>query len=192
MDKEQLKKDYDEFAKFLEDFILTMNKKNKMSDGKNPLWFMSVPYKKNTLNDDSCPRTFLFQEVQKEYRNFISRHYRTNEHYSKLIDDKTFKEFFDDFSTSFVDLIADFAKKKIDKFESEKPSIKLSPLRNRDEAIFALLSGSLVVDETMKKDGKNFYQYKNGIFYRMEEGKNPVVTDIGKITSKNFAVIQNN
>jgi hypothetical protein len=74
--------------------------------------------------------------------------------------------------------------------KEERVVIRFSPLGSRNDAVLALLSGKIVIDETMRRDGKNFYTYKDGSFYRIEDGKRPVIVDFGKLISKEFFVIQ--
>ena len=216
MDREQFKKEFEQFSKEINKEL-----KNGLIDGvlitkgenKNHLFnkeevrqffegLFSLADEFEEMNKEErmkendfsslSSKSKLYQAMREEYGRFIKLNYSRNKYYSKLKDDKTFETFYDNFVVNlggikeYVDAII---KKSI---EEDKPSIQVLLLGSRDEAVLALLSGKLVIDETMEKDGKSFYAYKDGIFYRIEEGTKPVVVDIGKIISKNFFVLQLN
>lgn len=217
MDREQFKKEFEQFSKELNEEF-----KNGLIDGvlitkgenKNHLFnkeevrqffegLFSLADEFEELNKKECmkendfsslsSKSKIYQAMREEYDRFINQCYKQNKYYSKLNDDKTFRGFYESFASNLGATIKEYVDTVIKKaMEDNQSTICVLPLGNRDEAVLALLSGKLVVDETMEKDGKSFYAYKDGIFYRIEEGNKPIVVDIGKIISKNFFVLQSN
>lgn len=217
MDREQFKKEFEQFSKELNEEF-----KNGLIDGiiitkgenKNHLFskeevrqffedLFSLANEFEEMNKKECmkendfsslsSKSKLYQAMREEYDRFIDRCYNQNKYYSKLNDNETFRVFYESFASNLGTTIKEYVDAVIKKaMEDNQSTIHVLPLGNRDDAVLALLSGKFVIDETMEKDGKSFYAYKDGIFYRIEKGTKPVVVDIGKIISKNFFVLQLN
>lgn len=217
MDREQFKKEFEQFSKELNEEF-----KNGLIDGvlitkggnKNHLFnkeearqffdkLFSLADEFEAMNKKDCmkenyfsslsSKSKLYQAMREEYDRFINLCYKQNKYYSKLTDDNSFRGFYESFASNLGATIKEYVDTVIKKaMEDNQSAIRVLPLGNRDEAVLALLSGKIVVDETMKKDGKTFYAYKDGTFYRVDDGNRPIVVDIGKIISKNFFVLQSN
>ena len=215
MDREQFKKEFEQFSKefneelkrgLIDGVIMGSGKGEKLSLNKEDAErffkelfsladsFGAMNKKEGTKDNDfssSIFKTPLYQIMKKEYAQFINSNYKQSDYYSNLISDKAFEGFYSEFLVSlgsFMDEYVDASIKKM--IKEEGASIRFSPVKSREEAILALLSGKIVIDETMKRDGTSFYAYKDGSFYRIEADRRPIVVDIGKVDAKEFFVMQ--
>ena len=215
MDREQFKKEFEQFSKELnEEFknglidgvlITKGGNKNHLFDKEEARRFFDKIFsladefeemnKKDGVKENDFSsfsfRTKLYQAVREEYSRFINSKYRQNKYYSSLNDEKVFEKFYTNFFDNVGVYIEEYVETVIKQMEKEeRVVIRFSPLGSRNDAVLALLSGKIVIDETMRRDGKNFYTYKDGSFYRIEDGKRPVIVDFGKLISKEFFEIQ--
>ena len=156
----------------------------------------SFPSQENIGEHDRMSR--LYVAVQKEFQGVLEREFSndTDGVYPYLLDktlfDKHFNKFYTHFFSSLMRSIKAYLPEMIEdakKAKTEKEPNRVLPLANLEAAVIAVLSGKLVIDDSMPKDGSVFYSYLDGAFYRVVSGEIPVVVDMTKLKDKEFFVL---
>jgi len=170
---EHLSKNFQDSMSAYQDFVRVMEeKKQKQSERPASLF----------------GKTGVYIPLRNEYDRVLMKKVKDDEVLRALLSDTCYNAFYKELYTTFVEMLNRLIETGV-KEAKKTPSFKLFPLSGKEEAVLAILSGKLIVDETMPPDGKTFYAYENGSFYRVEEGARPVIVDFNKLTAKKFFVL---
>lgn len=170
---EHLSKNFQESMSAYQDFVRLMEEK-KQKRSERPAGLFG--------------KTGLYIPLRTEYDRVLMKKVKDEELLRALLSDTCYNAFYKELYTTFIEMVTHLVETGV-KEAKKTPSFKLFPLSGKEDAVLAILSGKLIVDETMPPDGKTFYAYKNGSFYRVEEGSRPVIVDFNKLTSKKFFVL---
>ena len=170
---EHLSKNFQDSMSAYQDFVRVMEEKKKKQSERSASLF---------------GKTGLYIPLRNEYDRVLMKKVKDDKVLRALLSDTCYNAFYKELYTTFIEMLNRLIETGM-KEAKKTPSFKLFPLSGKEEAVLAILSGKFIVDETMPPDGKTFYAYKNGSFYRVEEGVRPVIVDFNKLTAKKFFIL---